>query len=68
MRCIDISPEGNFLLFTNVDKAYLMNSDADTIEYWKIPIKEMPKEEGWELRKHNESINHSEITRNLAIL
>ena len=28
----------------------------------------MPKEEGWELRKHNESINHSEITRNLAIL
>ena len=31
MRCIDISPEGNFLLFTNVDKAYLMNSDADTI-------------------------------------
>ena len=68
MRCIDISPEGNFLLFTNVDKAYLMNSDSDTIGSWKMPIKEMSKEDGWELRKYNDSISHSEITRNLAIL
>ena len=68
VRCIDISPDGNFLLFTNVDKAYLINSDSDIIGSWKMPIKEMPKEEGWELRKYDESINHSEITKSLAIL
>jgi hypothetical protein len=68
VRCIDISPEGNFLLFTNVDKAYLMNSDSEIIGSWKMPIKEMPKEEGWELRKYDDSINHSEINKSLAIL
>ena len=48
--------------------AYLMNSDFEIIASWKMPIKEMPKEDGWELRKYDDSINHSEITKSLAIL
>lgn len=68
LRCIDISPEGNFLLFTNVDEAYLMNADLKIISSWKMPFKEFSIEEGWEIRRSNDSVDYSEINKNLSIL
>jgi hypothetical protein len=39
-RCVDISPEGQFLLFTNVDQALLLDSDLRQIATWRTPSKE----------------------------
>lgn len=45
VRCVDISPEGQFLLFTHIDLVYLMDASLRVINDWKTPAKE-----GWERR------------------
>lgn len=39
LRCVNISPEGNYLIFTYVDKLYLMDSKLNIIMTWKTPEK-----------------------------
>lgn len=68
IRCLDISPDGKYLLFTNVDKIYLMNLDLAIIDSWKVPNEDMPEEEGWEKRELIGSVNRSEIIKNMAVL
>lgn len=64
IRCVDISPEGHFLLFTYVDRAYLMNTSSEQIKSWKTPPKE-----GWEKRISDEiETNSEEYQKNLSIL
>lgn len=63
LRCISISPDGEFILFTSVDQAYLMNIDLTPIGNWSVPINE-----GYEIRRHDSSIDYSEFDNNLAIL
>jgi len=45
IRCIDISPDGEYLLFTHIDNVYLMDSHLKIIGNWQMPLKE-----GWEKR------------------
>jgi hypothetical protein len=64
VRCVDVSPEGQFLLFTHVDHAYLMDSSLKLIESWRTPPKE-----GWEKRTSDEAVARSEkYQRSLSIL
>jgi len=64
VRCVDVSPEGQFLLFTHVDRAYLMDSNLKLIESWRTPPKE-----GWEKRTSDKAVARSEeYQRSLSIL
>lgn len=64
VRCVDISPEGQFLLFTQVDRAYLMDFSLKPIDNWRTPPKE-----GWEKRSFGETVARSEeYQRSLSIL
>ena len=64
VRCVDISPRGQSLLFTHVDRAYLMDSSLKPIENWRTPPKE-----GWEKRISGEAVaRFEEYERSLAIL
>jgi len=64
IRCIDVSPEGQFLLFTHVDRAYLMDSSLRLINNWVTPPKE-----GWEKRISDKAVAYSkEYQRSLSIL
>lgn len=64
VRCVDISPEGQFLLFTHVDRAYLMDPSLKLIKSWITPHKE-----GWEKRTSDEVVAYSkEYQRSLSIL
>jgi hypothetical protein len=68
IRCVDISPEGRFLLFTHIDKAYLMDYDLRIIGQWRTPHKE-----GWERRSDQRLVNKAvdrdtEYLKNLSIL
>jgi len=64
VRCVDISPEGKFLLFTHVDRAYLMDSSLQAIGDWRTPPKE-----GWEKRTSGEAVaRFEEYQRSLAVL
>lgn len=63
LRCVNISPEGNFLLFTNINKAYLMNSEFEIINSWSTPHKD-----GLEKRVVGSSIDRTKIDQNLSVL
>ncbi|MCJ7668429.1 MAG: DnaJ domain-containing protein [Anaerolineae bacterium] len=64
VRCVDISPEGKFLLFTHVDRAFLMNSSLQAIGDWRTPPKE-----GREKRTPGEAVaRFQEYQRSLAVL
>ncbi|MFZ3138641.1 MAG: DnaJ domain-containing protein [Thermodesulfovibrionales bacterium] len=68
IRCVDISPEGRFLLFTHIDKAYLMDSDLRVLGQWRTPHKE-----GWERRSEQRLVDKAadrttEYLKNLSIL
>lgn len=68
IRCVDISPDGRFLLFTNIDKAYLMDTDFRIVGRWRTPHKE-----GWERRSDQIAVGKEldrniEYHNNLAIL
>ena len=64
VRCVDISPEGKFLLYTHVDRAYLMDSGLKAIADWRTPPKE-----GWEKRTSSEAVARlEEYQRSLAVL
>lgn len=64
VRCVDISPEGQFLLFTHVDQAYLLGPSFEIIHNWITPHKE-----GWEKRTSEEATALSaEYKRSLALL
>lgn len=67
IRCIDVSPEGNFLLFSHINKAYLLNLNLNIIAAWKTPITK-PSGDGWEKRTSSELIDSTEIDKNLSIL
>lgn len=38
VRCLDISPEGQFSVYTCVDRAYLIDSNFEHIRNWRVPI------------------------------
>jgi len=65
IRSIYISPDGDFLLFTERDKAYLMDARVKIIESWKTPLNE-----GWEEKESDatESVYSAEYKRNLSTL
>jgi hypothetical protein len=68
IRCVDISHEGRFLLFTHIDKAYLMDSGLRIIGQWRTPHKE-----GWERRSEQRLVDeaadrNTEYLKNLSIL
>jgi hypothetical protein len=64
VRCVDISPEGQFVLFTYVDRVYLMDSSLKPIENWRTPPKE-----GWKKRTSGEEVaRFQEYQRSLSIL
>lgn len=64
VRCVDVSPEGQFLLFTYIDKSYLMDSKLKLLEHWMTPPKE-----GWEKRTSDTMVAHSEeYLRSISIL
>lgn len=63
LRCVDVSPNGGYVLFTNIDNAYLMNSELKIINIWSTPHKE-----GLEKRVRGSSSNMTKIDENLAIL
>jgi DnaJ-class molecular chaperone with C-terminal Zn finger domain len=52
VRSVDISPEGSFLLFTHVDRAYLLDCNFKLLGDWRMPAKE-----GWERRTNNRTSN-----------
>lgn len=58
MRSVDVSPEGEFILFTSVDKAYLMDSGMRLIGSWRVPPKK-----GSEKRVLREAVGSSEEFR-----
>jgi len=51
VRCVDISPDGKFILYTHTNEVYLMDLNFNKIDNWKTPhIKEIDSEhidEGW---------------------
>lgn len=64
VRCVDISPEGKFVLYTHVDRAYLMDSSLKAIADWRTPPKE-----GWEKRTSGEAVARlEEYQTSLAVL
>lgn len=67
LRNIDISSDGNFILFSCQDKAYLLNKNLDIIAELKTPIAE-PSEDGWEKRTYKDSVDYAEINKNLSVL
>lgn len=40
VRCVDISPEGDFLIFTHIDRAYIMNSNFKLLGNWRTSPEE----------------------------
>lgn len=68
IRCVDISSDGRFLLFTHIDKAYLMDTDFRIIGQWRTPHKE-----GWERRSDQKEVDKAanrniEYVNNLSTL
>ena len=43
MRCVDISPEGDFIVFTHIDRAYIMDSNFKLLGNWRTSNKEGTK-------------------------
>jgi WD40 repeat protein len=56
IRCVDISPEGKFILYTNANKVFLMDLNFNEIASWKTPNKEERDSEllgeGWERKPY----------------
>lgn len=64
VRCVDVSPEGKFVLFTFVDTAVLMDSSLNVIQRWRTPLKE-----GWERRIDSLASTSTDLyQQNLEIL
>ncbi len=55
LRCVDLSLDLSLFLFTNIDKAYLLDSNLKIISTWEVPHKD-----GFEKRKigDDSSINN----------
>jgi len=62
VRCVDISPNGKYFLFSYVDKVQLFDSNRRTIGLWKTPIKE-----GWKKRDTSDEMR-AEYKKYLSIL
>lgn len=43
VRCVDISPEGDFIVFTHIDRAYIMDSNFKLLGNWRTSNKEGTK-------------------------
>lgn len=62
VRCVDISPDGKYFLFTYVDNVQVFDSNKRTIGLWKTPIKE-----GWK-KSDSRNVVMDEYKKYLSIL
>lgn len=63
IRCVDISANREFTLFTSATKAYLMDKNLHTLSIWT-----MPPPEGYEVVKEEDAAMSEEIKSALTIL
>lgn len=62
-RCVDISPDGNYFMFTSIDRASLLDSSWNVIKSWRAPPKQY-----WERRTETSSKETSEAQEHLLNL
>ena len=63
LRCVDLSSDQSQIIFTIVDKAYILNSEMNIIAIWQVPVKD-----GFEKRKKENSLEISDQTKNYLSL
>lgn len=65
LRCVDLSSNLSLFMFTNIDKAYILDSDFKLILVWETPYKE-----GFEKRYvgSTSGLSKGEYEKNLEIL
>ena len=63
VRCVDLSPNGEFALFTSATKAYIMDKNLHTLSIWT-----MPSPEGYEVVTEGDTVMSEEIKSALIIL
>ena len=63
IRFVDISPDGEFILFSLIDKFYLMKSDFEIIAIWNTPLME-----GWTKSEKSDNTDTKKYFKELSLL